>query len=765
MSATSECLLTLFVAGYLDYVYVTPSTSTMVPLRENLRLQPVEIDIHEIIAILRRQKRLILMTVALVIGLAFAYLLTAEPKYDATALIQVSTGNSNLLDPNAVNGMQSTTLSTNVDGEVEILKSPATAVAVIAAAGLVNDGDFGPRIGMREKIGLALGIDLSSNRLRAAFGLEPRPGVTGEALVGSVLAKFQSNLNVRRRGLTYLIAVSVTSVDARRAADLANITAKVYIERQVAAKIQGSIAARDVLSRQLATAQAGLAASEDSLNGFIKTNLARLESESGSADVAALRREMEAASASQAALLATVDAAQGALKSQDWDRVSMTLGDAALAALVAQRKDLQDRLQVVVAESLDAVDLRAALADIDASLNNKSQSVLGGLRNEVSLLGDKQTAARDALRETLLKSDLSPTMLADLFDLQQSASVARNQYQQLLARVQDFGALANIQIADARIVSEALPPTSASSPKWKLVLAAAGFLGLAAGVALAFLNEYYIGGVTSASQLRNVLQAKVPVTVPNLAASKEKSVFSDAIITAPLSPYAETFRKLRSATDIALRDLEKKRDPASGGRIVLICSALPAEGKSSTALSLARTYAAAGLETLLIDCDLRKPTLHTYLGASSDIGMLELLRGEVGNLSETIKPVFDPISPLQVMTTGGRSTEPTDQLLNSRQFGLLLMAAQNGFDIIILDSPPLLPVVDARYLAQYADVVVQVVRFASTTQGEVREAAQQLRETMAPDVELIGVLSHARSAPGKLGYYSTKYGGYYGEET
>ena len=250
-------------------------------------MQPVEIDIHEVIAILRRQKRLILMTVALLIGVAFAYLLTATPKYDATALIQIDTGNSNLLDPNAVNGMQSAILSTNVDSEVEILKSPATAIAVIAAAGLVKDAEFGPQIGMREKIGLALGIDLSSNRLRAAFGLEPRPEVTGEALIGSVLRKFQTAVDVRRRGLTYLIAVSVTSVDARRAADLANTTAQVYIERQVSAKTQGSITARDVLSRQLETAQTELAASEDRLNGFIETNLARLEAESGSTDVAA----------------------------------------------------------------------------------------------------------------------------------------------------------------------------------------------------------------------------------------------------------------------------------------------------------------------------------------------------------------------------------------------------------------------------------------------------------------------------------------------
>ena len=100
------------------------SPLTIVAEPESLPLQPVEIDIHEVIAILRRQKRLIIVTMALLIGLAFAYLLTATPKYQATALIQIDTGNTNLLDPNAVNGMQSTILSANVDGEVELLRRP-----------------------------------------------------------------------------------------------------------------------------------------------------------------------------------------------------------------------------------------------------------------------------------------------------------------------------------------------------------------------------------------------------------------------------------------------------------------------------------------------------------------------------------------------------------------------------------------------------------------------------------------------------------------
>ena len=154
--------------------------------------------------------------------------------------------------------------------------------------------------------------------------------------------------------------------------------------------------------------------------------------------------------------------------------------------------------------------------------------------------------------------------LAGLYSLQQSATIARNQYQQLLSREQDLGAMANLQIADARVVSEALAPSTPAFPNKKLTLALAIVAALGIGVGLAFLNEYYIGGVTSASQLSNVLQAKVPVAIPSLVLSADDIVFADQIVTAPLSVYAETFRKLRSTVDNSLAQLRGEQFRTSG---------------------------------------------------------------------------------------------------------------------------------------------------------------------------------------------------------
>lgn len=723
-------------------------------------MEQTEIDLKDILAVLHRQRRLIVATVLVLVGAAFLYLMSATPIYQATALIKIENGGSNLLDPNANDAVQSTTMNSVVDSEVEILRSEATALAVIDRMNLISDSEFGPHLGMMEKISQVTGVNP-----RELIGLDPKPAPTGEELLSGTLQQLQGATDVRRKGLTYLLSVAIASEDPKRAAEIANTMAQVYIERQVATKTRATIAARDVLRRQLETARSELAASEDALNGFIENNLARLEAESGNEAVATLRQQLEAAKEAKLSSQTRIDAANSAIGQQDWSKVAETLGDKALAQLAQQREDIRSRLQEAGADSQEAIDLRAALEGVDKDLAETTQTVLGDLRSEVGGLSDQEKEARDQLRETLLQADLSSDTLADLFNLQQSATVARNQYQLLLSREQDFGAMANLQIADANVVSEALPPSAAAFPNKRLILALAIVAALGLGVGLAFLNEYYIGGITSASQLQNVLQTRVPVSIPSVPPSVDALTPADTLVGSPLSPYAETFRKLRSAVDIAARDAALVRNEQTQlGVVVLLCSALPAEGKSTAALALARTYAESGQDTLLIEADLRKPSLVRYLGLELETpGLLELLQTKDNAKRGPIQPVLDPMSSLMVLPAGGRSNRPTDQMLGSGAFRSIINAARERFAVIVIDSPPLLPVVDTRYLAQVADVVVQVVRYATTTQGEAREAAQQVTEFLRPGVQLMGVLSHELQGVGTGNYYNYRYAGYYSD--
>ncbi len=391
------------------------------------------------------------------------------------------------------------------------------------------------------------------------------------------------------------------------------------------------------------------------------------------------------------------------------------------------------------------------------------------VQDQLTKITEAETRTRTQIRTALLQSDMSSAVISDLFNLQQSATIARTQYQQLLARVQDLNAMANVQISDARVVSEALPPALPTSPNKQLILSIAVATGLALGIVVALLNEYYIGGVTSVAQLSNVIAASVPTAVPALATQQGDALLADGIVTSPLSHYSESFRKLRLAIDTTLhhRATEPGTPPETvqKGKVILVCSALPGEGKTTASIALGRTYAIAGLRTLLIDCDLRKPSVANYLKLPQDTGIISYLVPSADATDPSLTPILDHISDLAILPAGARSTQPTDQLVNSATFRALLDAVRDHYDIIILDSPPLLPVVDTRYLAQEADIAVQVVRFANTTQGEIREAANQLRDFLPPGARLLGALSRQDRPAGKLGSYSGDYSGYYGEQT
>lgn len=729
-------------------------------------MQNTELDLKDIIDVLRRQRRLILAAFTATMGIAILYLLLATPLYRSTTLLSIDAAGANLLDPGVGETNQSAVLNSRVDGEVEILRAPSTLLAVVERADLINTTEFGPRLGVMERIGIALGIGNPIDRLRRLVGMQPLPPPSGEALIQSTIRQLNAATTVRRRGLTYLIALEVVSEDPQLAARIANIYAQTYIERQVQTKTEGAIASRDVLRRQMETARRNLADSEAALNSFIDDNLGRLEAESGDLSVAMLRQQLESAAQGRQQTSDFLNALANNTVQRDWLSLADSIGDQALAQLARERADLQRRLSGQAIGSPEAVELAAALERVEQGLDRRAMIVRGSLQGSIDEFTAQETRAREQLREALLSSNISSEIIADLFNLQQSATVARTQYQQLLARVQYLDAQANIQVADARVVSQALPSNQPDSPQRNLILAVALVAAIGIGIGLALLNEYYIGGITSQLQLRNVIQAPVPAAMPTIAGSaSEEHRVADTVVTAPLSSYAEGLRKLRSSIDNFIRLKQSERPPESArkGQVVLVCSALPGEGKSTTSIGLARTYAQAGLYTLLIDCDMRKPSISNYIGVESDQGLLNYLTERSDSSDMVLTPARDPLTELQIITAGSRSDQPTDRLVNSRRFDVLMKAAIDTFDVVVIDSPPILPVVDTRYLAQHADIVVQVVRFGSTTQGEVREAASQVTEMLPPHGALIAILNRQIAPIRKRGNYAGDYYGYYTE--
>jgi succinoglycan biosynthesis transport protein ExoP len=721
-------------------------------------MQDQEFDVRRVIGLLRRQFRLILTTLVLALAVAGVAVFVLKPVYTAATLVMVDPSRKDLLDPES----QSTGLSSEsarVESEVELARSETTILRVIDENGLINDPEFGVRLGLRDTV-LAY--------LRITNPTVP----TGEDAVRDVMGRLKGALTIQRRGLTYLISIQVRSGSPARAAMLANAVADAYIAEQLESKIDSTLASRDIIQARIAEANTAVVASEEAFDGFIDNNLNSISQQTGRTDLLDLQRQLEEADAGRLRAASVIELADRSLARRDWSAVSSALQSQAVAALEDDRARIAQSMAAAVEGSEAAIDLRAELARVEAELDTAAGAELTSLHQQVAAAQAKSSDLRVQLRSTVLSSDLPADVLTNMYALQQNAEIARTQYQTLLARANDLETQAFLQVADSRVVSRALPPQGPSFPNPQLILGLAGLGGLVLGVGLGFLRENFVGGFTSESQLQAVLRATSVASVPHArimartGEGEEPRSLADYVTQSPLSIFAESIRRIRVGIDQAIRRLRKTqgqqppRDGKAAGTVVMVTSAAPNEGKTTTALSLARAYALSGRSTLLIDCDLRKPSIHKHLGVQPSISLFDYLTDKTSEPALRSIMAADDASGAQVIVGARPSDVPTDQLISGHTFSRLIDSAREAFEIVILDTPPVGPVVDGLYLAQFADVITFVIRWANTSQQDARAAVAAINDAKRPEVEVIAVLtqqSEARSS------YRNKYAGYYTE--
>ena len=702
-------------------------------------------DLRSILGLLRRQARLIAITVLAVLVVATAAVFTMKPIYTASTLVLVDPSRKDLLDPNAHMGGGSGE-SARVDSEVELAKSEATLLQTIEDENLIDDPEFGVRLGFRDAV-------LSFFRIA-----EPTLP-TGDEALQSVMAKLRESITVQRRGLTFMLAIQARSPNPATAARIANAVAAAYIKVQLAAKIGSTLASRDIIQGRIAGASSAVSQSEGAFDKFIEDNIDTITAETGRTDLTALRAQLKEVGGNRARDAAVAELVQRSLEQRDWAAVSANLGSQAISALAAQRQQLVNSLADTVEDSQQSIDLRAEVAKLDAELESSATAELTTMRQRVATYQSQASDIRTQLRTSILSTDLPPDVLTNIYELQQNAEIARTQYQTLLSRLRELEAQAYLQVADSRVVSQTLPPSEPSFPNPRQILTLAGLAALGLGIGLAFLRENFVGGFTSEAQLHSFLRAPVISAVPRQKEARTGAGdggIGEYMVSSPLSIFAESVRRIRVGIDQSLQRNEATR-PA-GGIVIMVSSASPSEGKSTLALSITRAYALAGHRTLLIDCDLRKPSIHRQLNLEPSTGLLEYLTHAVKEDALPSIMTVDDESGAQVVLGARRSDIATDSLLSSATFSRLVSAARSTFDVIVLDTPPVGPVVDGLYLAKHADSIVFVVRWASTSQHDVRHAVTLLQGAKKPEAEILAVLNQQEISKSA---YSGKYAGYY----
>jgi uncharacterized protein involved in exopolysaccharide biosynthesis/Mrp family chromosome partitioning ATPase len=707
------------------------------------------IDLRGLVGLLRRQSRFILLTLLTVLGLAALVVFSLTPIFAATALVLVDTSQKNLLAPELVTTMGAE--DSRVQSEVEILKSDFLLLKIVERQNLMSDPEFGPRLGVSDRV--------------LAFLQIAEPSLpTGEEALQAVLKRVSSAVTVSRRSTTNIIALEGRSTDPNRAAEIANAWASAYIDEQLAAKIDRSLAARDILRVRLAEARAAIVRSEGALDEFIDDNLGTIVDETGRTDIANLRQNINETAAARERDEARTELAMASLGERDWRVLTQTLQSDALSELDRQRQALERTLASAPEER--AIELRSELERLEEQLVSTAAGDITTLRRGVNAAEARETELRQQLRSTVLSSSLSPDLLAGIYEVQQSAELARLQYQTLLARAQDFDAQSALQVADSRIVSPALAPSSPAFPRTGPTLAIAGLSGLVLGVFFAFLRENLLGGLLTEDQTEAVLKLPVAAAVPRQRGSDADGDggLAARMVSDPMSPFAEAIRRIRAAIDQASqrhRLIRRDGAPRPPSIVIMVTSATANEGKSTIALSLARTYGLSGQSVMLIDCDLRKPAIHRMIGAEPS----DAFAAALASIEE--QPDFATIARKDANTgvetiAGARpSGVPTDQLIASENFARLIEWARARCNVVVLDTPPIGPIVDALYLAAAADVILFVVRSGSTSQTEARLALSGLMGAKREGARVLTVLNQQDRASAS---YKSRYDSYYYSE-
>jgi succinoglycan biosynthesis transport protein ExoP len=688
------------------------------------------IDFRAAFATLRRQIWVIVLTLVLCLAIALAFLFAATPHFRATALILTTAQEQNLLEPerNGILGM--TDANARVESEVEILRSDFISLLVVRDTNLISSAEFGPQIGLRE-------------RAQQAMGLQTEWPSDPNAELLNTLDRFMDATDIRRRGATNVIEVSVMSQEAQQAADLANALAETYIDEQLSSKINATLAARDVLQAQISEAQTNLVQAESALDAFVVEQALALESNASDETSSGLAAALARNEASRQRAEAELQASLAALEERDWTGLVSSLEDDVLMELERQRADLERRLAIVDVAEDNGRDLQAQFDSIDARLEMQVRERVDELEAEIEELAGRQERDLRELRTTLVDNQISTEVLTQLYSLQQNSAVARSQYDNLLFRLNEMETRAGLQVADSRIVSPALVPHRPTFPNASVVLGTAVILGLFFGLMLAFLREYVIGGITSSDQLQDAAGLRVVASVPRWSPRRSKLRSpSDLILQEPLSDFSEVFRSLRAAIDftkpITLPDDGTGRPL---GKTILVTSSIAEEGKTTTALSLARTYALAGRRVVLIDADMRKPSMRHALGVETEKGLYDFLKAPDAFLNLKEISVIEEETNLTVVIGAPGRGEPTDVLLSSPAFEKVLSEARETFDVVILDAAPILKVADVRYLVAKSNVILVVVKWGATQQNDVLAALEVIRDLATTDQVLLTVLN------------------------
>ncbi|MES0871056.1 polysaccharide biosynthesis tyrosine autokinase [Pseudovibrio sp. SCP19] len=754
------------------------ATSTSTPPAE----QPKElIDLREVLQFIQRYATLIIGSAlfAAIVGAGIS--LIATPKYTATTSILIETRAANIVDVEAVlSGFGSD--DKMLQSQIEIIGSNAVAERVIDKHGLWNSPEFLPT------------PSLINGIIKKVMGAEEKETFTAYGRDPSDLSRrVLSGLDVKLRRNTTVVDVMYEARSPSLAAELANGFANAYLMDQLETKYDATRRVNEWLSIRLAELRERVRKSEQAVEIFRNENNLQV------ADGATFN-EKQIATLNQQLVLARAKTAEAQAKVNQIDKVrkqggsASSFADAAQSAVITQLRAKASEVARREAELVvkygkkhpEVVSVRSQLSDFNRQIREELQRIVNTAQNELAVARSRELSISSSLEQLRNVTSSENQALVYLRELTREAEANRTLYESFLNRFKETQESEKMDNITSRILTQATPPVARSYPNKKLFVVLSFLLGLVVGVVISLLLELFDYTLKSHEDVEERLGLPLFATVPMIdqhssSINKEGGMiagvwnnlkarlgFKSAQYPAnskaraklrtlpegiweyasqnPFSQYAEAVRVLRSRVRFSNVDNSLKT--------LLITSALPGEGKSTVALNLAHYAAKTGERVLLIDADMRHPVSTAALAGSTEANLATVLTGEF-NIKDAVRK--EPNSSLYFLPAPRRNDLwETAELLSSMAMQSLIDAASKTFDLVVIDSPPVLPVIDSRVLSRMVQGTIMVSFWDRTDRFAVERATDLLEKANA---NILGVvLNNFNSNKAKKYSYQSSYG-------
>lgn len=690
------------------------------------------LDLDWLLGIAKRQWKVVAASVLVFSAIGVAYVLTATPLYKASADVLIDRANSAVVNElSTIGGVVDDDAS--VLSQVELLRSSTISVGTVTRLKLDED----PVFMASDKSITATLKDFLRSLLNVSqwFVANTASESDRTEIRRTASEKVKGGMEIRRVGKTYALSIEFVSPSPELAARVVNGIAESYLADKLDSKYEATRRASLWLQDRIAelrdrAVESDLAVQKfRTANGLVSTGTQLVSDQ----QLTELNSALIAAQADVAAKRARYERIQLIISSGQMDAIvtdvlaSSISNDLRSKYLTAAKR--ADELTAILGPDHESViRQRNQMNDYKKQMFDELRRISESYRSDVDVAEAREKSLGESVTRATDVSAVANETKVQLRELERASENYRNLYQTFLQKYQESLQQQSFPVTDARIISPAVVPHNPAFPRKTLVLALFIILGGAAGCGLGLFREYRDRFFRTGEQVRDELglemlgvvplvplpkTAQAPVDNQDPGLKKSSEVYN-YVIDRPLSSFAEAMRSIKFAADLAL--------PSTRGKIIGVISTIPGEGKSTIAINLAELLASHGARSVLIDADLRNPGATRAIGQTAENGLIEVLLNKV--------PLRDALltnkkTNLAFLPAVMKQRLPhSSEILSSLAMRNLLDQISADADYVIVDLPPLAPVVDARAMASNIDAFVCVTEWGGVARRMVRQTLE-----------------------------------------